>query len=248
MGVPWGVVCGKPTTAAQQSLAQNATPPVSKQQNGPPASTPQNAAQKFPYPGTTTTDESNTKDAKPVPDAPAAKRFPYPGESGESTPDAPAADAAKGMKTPPSDADAGKDDGFGSSSSSSSGMDQADPDADALKDEGSSGDVPTPTRFRRKKLAKVDAQTPESRESEDLDVAEFYQKSGNFNAAYLRAKDAVGIKADDPFAHFALAEAARKLGKPDEAKEHYALVLKLDPEPKEKKAAERALAELTAKR
>jgi hypothetical protein len=41
-----------------------------------------------------------------------------------------------------------------------------------------------------------------------------------------------------------LAEAARKLGKLDEAMEHYKTCLKLDPIPKEKKVAEKALKEM----
>ena len=103
-----------------------------------------------------------------------------------------------------------------------------------------------PDKSSRRKLPKIDPQTPEARESEDLDVAEFYTKDGNFKAAYARAQDAVSIMPDDPFAQFALAEAARKVGKPEEAREHYDKVLKLDPNPKQQKAAQQALAELGA--
>lgn len=94
----------------------------------------------------------------------------------------------------------------------------------------------------------MNPETPESREADDLNVAEFYQGVGNYNAAYLRAKDAVQYQPTDPNAHFALAEAARKLGKRDEAKEHYAEVLKLDPIPKQLKASQRALHELASAR
>jgi Tfp pilus assembly protein PilF len=102
--------------------------------------------------------------------------------------------------------------------------------------------------YHRKKLAKVATpETPESRAAEDLTVADFYQNDGNFKGAYERAKDAVQNQPNDPYTHFALAEAARKLGKVDEAKAEYAAVLKLDPIPKQEKASQRALAELASK-
>jgi Tfp pilus assembly protein PilF len=93
-------------------------------------------------------------------------------------------------------------------------------------------------------LPKVDAQTPDDREKEDLDVAAFYQENANYKGAYVRAVDAVSIAADDPDAHFALAEAARRLGKLDEAMANYKKCLTLDPVPKVKKAAEKALKEM----
>ena len=94
----------------------------------------------------------------------------------------------------------------------------------------------------------MNPETPESRASNDLTVADFYWKDGNFLGAYNRAKDAVEYQPDDPNTHFALAEAARKLGKADEARQQYAQVLKLDPIPKQLKASQRALAELGAPR
>ncbi len=75
-------------------------------------------------------------------------------------------------------------------------------------------------------------------------MAEFYQENANYKGAYVRAVDAVSIAADDPNAHFALAEAARRLGKLDEAESHYKKCLTLDPVPKERKAAEKALKEM----
>jgi Flp pilus assembly protein TadD len=77
-------------------------------------------------------------------------------------------------------------------------------------------------------------------------VAAFYQDDGNFKGAYERAADAVSLADDDADAHFALAEAARRLGKLDEAETHYKKCLTLDPVPKTKKAAEKALKQMTA--
>ncbi len=99
----------------------------------------------------------------------------------------------------------------------------------------------------RRKLPPVAKQTPSEREEEDLNVADFYMADNNFRAAYLRATDAVSNASDDPNAHFALAEAARKLGKLDEAMAEYKKTLALDPVPKQKKAAETALKEMAGK-
>jgi Flp pilus assembly protein TadD len=78
-----------------------------------------------------------------------------------------------------------------------------------------------------------------------MQVAGFYQNDGNYRGAYMRAKDAVTLSADDPDAHLALAEAARKLGKLDEAEQNYRKCLALDPVPKTRKAAQEALKQMT---
>jgi predicted TPR repeat methyltransferase len=94
-------------------------------------------------------------------------------------------------------------------------------------------------------LEKVrDLQTPDEREAEDLKVGKFYQDKGDWNAAYLRYKDAVKYQADDPDAHFSLAEVAVKLNKRDEAIAEYKATLTLDASDKQIKAAKKALAEL----
>jgi Tfp pilus assembly protein PilF len=90
----------------------------------------------------------------------------------------------------------------------------------------------------------VARQSPDEREAEDLSVASFYMNDKNYRGAYLRATDAVEMAGDDPQAHFALAEAARRLGKLDEAMAHYKKCLTLDPVPNTKKAAEKALKEM----
>jgi len=77
-----------------------------------------------------------------------------------------------------------------------------------------------------------------------LTVAKFYMSRGNFQGAYLRAKDAVKVQPDDPDGHWALADVADKMGKKDEAAVEYAAYLKLDPEGDHVKAAKGALAKL----
>ena len=107
--------------------------------------------------------------------------------------------------------------------------------------------MPTPRDHRspRRKLPAVNPATPEEQEAEDVQVAGFYQNDGNYKAAYQRAKEAVGLVADDADAFLALGEAARKLGKLDEAETSFKKALALDPVPKTKKAAERALKEMS---
>lgn len=80
---------------------------------------------------------------------------------------------------------------------------------------------------------------------EDLKVASFYQNDGNYRGAYERAKDAVSIADDDAEAHLALADAARHIGKMDEALANYRKCLALDPVPKTANAARKALKEMS---
>ena len=87
-------------------------------------------------------------------------------------------------------------------------------------------------------------QTDTERVDEDLNIAHFYLQSGNMMGAYLRSQDAVKLQPDYALAHFSLAEAARKLGKNAEAVQEYQRYLKLEPDGKQSKAAEKALAEL----
>ena len=87
-------------------------------------------------------------------------------------------------------------------------------------------------------------QTPDERETEDISVAKFYMNDNNWRAAYLRGKDAETITDGDWEAHLTVAEAARKLGKLDEAQKNFKRCLELDPLPKDRRAAEKALKEM----
>jgi len=222
-----------------------------------PATTPP-ATQKFPFPG-------DTPDAPPAaPTAPAAPQsFPFPDAADKPAPPSAPTPAAPQSFPFPEDADkpappsaptpAAKsfpfpddaDKASSSSSSSSSNPDTpdapADPDKPALADKGSSGS----TRAQRRHLPKVE--DLDQREAKDLEVAHYYATTGNFTAAYNRAKDAVTTIPDDPLAHFALAESAQKLNKTDEALAEYKLYLKLDPDGEKAKSAQRALTELAQK-
>jgi Tfp pilus assembly protein PilF len=100
-------------------------------------------------------------------------------------------------------------------------------------------------RRRRRRVPGEPRLTPTQRETEDLRVGGFYQNDGNFRGAYWRAQDAVSVDDASPEAHLALAEAARRLGKLDEAEQNYKRCLALDPIPKTRKAAEKALKEMT---
>lgn len=214
---------------------------------------PGNAAQQFPYPGEPGVPKQADGQAnQAAPNAPgaqqtpknAAQQFPYPGEP-DSVKDASGAPGGKDVKPGPPGGlqDAGSS---GASSSSSSGYSSSDaglPEGVA-PEEPDDTSVPTKTRSSRRRPAQP-VKTANQREAEDLHVAEFYQNDGNFRGAYMRAKDAVTIANDDPEAHFALAEAARKLGRLDEAEQNYKKCLELDPVPKTRKVAQEALKQMT---
>ena len=87
----------------------------------------------------------------------------------------------------------------------------------------------------------------EKRESTDVEVSRYYFSTGDFKAAYLRAKDAVSIYADDEAAHLALAQSAERLGKRDEAVTEYNAFLKLDPDGPKSKMVRKELAQLGSK-
>ena len=239
--------CQDPNEKPDAAKAPVATPAAS----GP--------AKSFPFPGETpaaavpnapTANAAQTatpSPAKPIDNdtQPAGQRFPFPGESsaGAAKPAPGLQDAgSSGASTDSGDAGSSSS----SSSSSNSGADSSDDGSGVgpLAGDNDPAAAEAAARHARKKLPKVDAQTPSEREQEDLSVAAFYQDDANYKGAYVRAQDAVSIAADDPDAHFALAEAARRLGKLDEAETQYKKCLTLDPVPKERKAAEKALKEM----
>lgn len=221
---------------------------------------PSNAAQQFPYPGDTApaAEPQKQEQSSGAPDAPASKRFPYPGEQ-DAQPSAPQpSSGAAGSSSSSSSGEAKPEDSGGlqdaGSSGSSSSSAEDGSSSSSSSSQGSAAPEGTPedasgakraNRSARKKLPPVPRLSPTQREVEDLQVAGFYQSDGNFTAAYARAKDAVSIAGDDPDAHLALAEAARRLGKLDEAEQNYKRCLELDPVPKTRKVAEKALKEMT---
>ncbi|MHB1699027.1 MAG: hypothetical protein ACYCSN_02650 [Acidobacteriaceae bacterium] len=97
-----------------------------------------------------------------------------------------------------------------------------------LKDAGSSGQM-------------IDSYRAEK----DDDVADFYNKRGNYEGAYLRYQDAVHFNPDDEAAQYGLAEMALKLGHTQEAIDHYRAYLKMAPSGSKAKDAEKAIKRLT---
>jgi hypothetical protein len=223
---------------------------VEKISNCPPPNAqpqvPTSASQQFPYPGDSTPAPA-TPAANQTPGGagqqPASKQFPYPGEDEGGQPAS--SSSAGAAKSAPAAGDGLRDAGS-SGTSSDSGSSSSSSSSSAGPDNGVGGDSGTvaPVR-RRRRVPAAPRLTPTQRETEDLQVAGFYQNDGDFRGAYLRAKDAVSIADADPDAHLALGEAARKLGKLDEAEQNYKRCLELDPVPKTRKTAERALKEMT---
>jgi len=228
--------CKPPAEDTPPAQAPNApgTPTDNDTKAAPPAGVPGNdvsPAKAFPFPGET---PAAAAPAQPpsattgASDAPA-KKFPFPGES--TAPDTTGGSPLQ---------DAGSSGESSSSSSSSSDGGDAGPDTD--NDPAAKAAA---ARHAARGKALERKQTPSQREDEDLSVASFYMNDKDYKGAYMRALDAVSIAADDPDAHLALADAARKLGKLDEAEKHYKLCLSLDPVPKVKKAAQTALKEMS---
>lgn len=215
------------------------------------------ASEKFPFPGEPASN-SSSPDAPPPQSAPGLNGVPQTPDS--PTPNAPAEPASKKFPFPgeSSKPDLSAPGASSSSSSSSSSSDDAGDTPDTtpnpnpgtgnpgLKDAGSSGNNPTPGRhiLHRVNPPGTKLQSPEEREAEDLDVAHFYMDQGDLAGAYLRGKDAVKIKPDDPDAHFLLAEVAVRLNKRDEAIAEYSACLKLDPDEKQAKDSRKALTRL----
>ncbi len=246
--------CQDPSVKAPEGKAAGAkgSAPAPNAQTPAPGASP---AQSFPFPGETPAAPVVRPNAAQgqagsgaAGDAPAASRFPFPGQDSGGTKPA----AGSSSSGPMQDAgSSGSNSGNSSGSSSSSSDDGGNPAAGPLGDgdtdpAAEAAAARRAARLRHEHDATNYRQTPDQRESEDLRVAAFYQNDGNFRGAYDRATDAVSLAADDAEAHLALAEAARRLGKLDEAETHYRKCLTLDPVPKVRKAAERALKEMTA--
>ncbi len=230
----------------QDPAEKKAAPPPANGQTQTPGQTPAagsaNPAKSFPFPG------DGSRPAAPVaqqsgtgtpaagtPGGGAASKFPFPG-----------GDSAGG---PPLKDSGSSGNSSSSSGSSSSGPPERDPTAGPLGDDADTDPAAKAAEARRAARAKrgIDFhQTTDQREAEDLRVAAFYRDDGNFKGMYERATDAVSLADEDAEAHLALAEAARRLGKLDEAMTHYKKCLTLDPVPKTRKAAEKALKEMTA--
>jgi hypothetical protein len=244
-------VCPPPAPASTEG-----TKPAAVEQFPFPGDAPAKpAAEAFPFPGSAAPNApaaSAPKASAPAkPFGGAGDQFPYPGDHAPDAvpegntpryvPDSP--DAAG--KPPASNPGSSSSSGDSSSSSSSSGGDSSSSSADDDKKPTSADDddgkkiVST-----RHKLPKVAAQSPDERVTEDLNVAKFYSSRGNFQAAYLRSKDATTVMPDDAESHFLLAQAAQKLQKKDEAVAEYNLYLKLEPSGDRMVAAQKALAEL----
>jgi hypothetical protein len=225
---------------ADSKAADGKTTPAAPANGQTPATATGNTnpAKSFPFPGGSSTPPANNQTGEPSSSAPSASKFPFPGEDSSGT-------AGDG---PLKDSGSSGNGSSSSSSSSTSGPPDRDPSAGPLGD-GDTDPAAKAAEARRAARAKRGIefhQTTDQRESEDLRVAAFYQDDGNFKGAYERATDAVSLAAEDADAHFALAEAARRLGKLDEAETHYKKCLTLDPVPKTKRAAEKALKQMMA--
>ena len=231
----------------------------------PAASGKTNTMEKFPFPeeesgsGVSLTPQAAAPNLSGAPQAPDASgaasgaasagkknldgNFPFPGEDGKgAVSGAPDTSSSSSSSSSNSGDDAAADDPDAKTTDPDAKA-AGSPDAAGLQDKGSEG---TPGRHLLHRVNPVGTklQTPEEREAEDLSVAKFYTGTGDLQGAYLRSQDAVKTAPDDPAAHFALAEAALRLKKREEAIAEFNACLKLDPVDKEAKQARKALAGL----
>lgn len=223
-----------------QGKAKPASPPCT-----PPNAAEPPAAQRFPFPGESTQSEPKPQKQSPsatpnaAPDAPApngkepsaADKFPFPTSSAPPMPGAENSGSSSSSSSSSSD------------SSSSSSNDPADTPSSAKPPLDDKGD--NPRAAVRRRLPKVEKlQSDEERAEEDLKISKFYADAGNFNAAYLRARDAVKSLPDDPDTHFALAQVAQKMKKREEAIAEYNNYLQMAPDGLKIKDAHKALTDL----
>jgi tetratricopeptide (TPR) repeat protein len=213
-------------------------------------------------------------DAKDAPDAPAPQAGAASAPSAPSPqPDGNAAPPAKGQGAQPAPADGQRhstlqdnpfpEDVSKKAAEDSNGSDATPPGGDvppeAAKpagdaDPGNAGAVGSSSRQGMGRLltdidkdASADGATVDTRRAkEDERVGKFYLNSGDYQAAYLRFKDATASDPTNAEAVFGLAEAARKLNKRDEAIQNYQIYLLADPDSSNAKAAKKALSEMHA--
>lgn len=216
---------GDPSQKGKKKDSQ-AAPSTSEAPCAPAAREP-SAAEKFPFPGSSSAPAMPGAPQRPA-DAPSAGRPKSAAEEHPLPGNAP--------PMPGSDPSSGSSDGYSSSNDGS-----ASPDVP--KDE------PKPdTRTGRRRLPKVEKlQSYEDRVEEDLKVAGFYEGKGDLNAAYLRLQDAVKSLPNDSESHFALARMAQKMNKRDEAIAEYHTYIKLEPDGENVSKAQKALNLLEAK-
>lgn len=236
-----------PSASSEGRLPPTQTFPFPGEQSSKPAETP--AAKAFPYPGSDSV-EHKPEDAdvqhdpaaeKKAADTPAGKAFPFPGGSTPNMPDDPDMPAPVGQP---------EDQPSSSSSSSSSASTPDSPavpdvaDAPGPKGQYDDNDTTAPKLKDKSRKKTPPPQTDTARVDEDLSIAKYYGQSGNRMGAYLRAKDAVKTQPEYAEAHFVLGEAARRLGKNDEAAVEFREYLKLAPDGEHAKSAEKALDQL----
>ena len=256
--------CYLPDASGKQVFVPNCGLDEAPQRKAAPApASGADPAKAFPFPGETNAPAAQAgaaqsgaapTNATPASGSNPAAAFPFPGEDktplvnpdGSIAPAGTAANAPAGSPGSGGLKDAGSsgESSSSSSSSSSSGGNEFGGLPDDSATRGPLADDDTVLKKPHKKEHVAADQTPSEREAEDLNVYGFYMGDGNYRGAYLRAADAVAAEGDDPDAHLALADAARKIGKLDQALVEYKKTLTMDPVPKTKKSAEKALKEL----
>ncbi len=218
------------------------------------------AAQK----ANTTSAAPSGADPFPFPEEQSKKGTAATADMPTGEPDPPAS-SMKPMKVPGADADlpaesdgSARDAGSSSSSSSSkssssSSSSSADgrpaPEADDAAPTTSGSDTPVRPGALKDLGGRADSSAArqkleQTRVEDDLRIGRFYFKDGNFAGATARYQDALAHDADNPDAHFGMAEVLLKQNKQADAIAHLQRYLQLAPDDDHTKDAQRMLAKL----
>ncbi len=226
-----GVCCG-PTVPAG---AQENAPRSQKTQASPKESTP-------------TPDSSAPKDDNPFPEDVSRQAAGKQGEKPETDPKTASQTQTQTQPGTP----AQPDDNSFPEDVSRKAAERANAPADSNTGVSSSaaGEPESDREPERRKLSKPSRNvqpgslTGLGRAKEDLQVGSFYLSTGDYKGAYARFGDASRMDPTNLEAIFGLAESARHLDKPEEAKTNYQLYLAIAPDGKEAKSARKALSEI----
>ncbi len=204
---------------SQQSSDQNQSQPQSSSQSQRSTQNQNKSADKSQSGQQAPAKHHSTADDNPFPEDVSKKAA---ADSGNSTPDVPAAKSDK----PPTSANGSKPaPDYSSSRTGLKNLDSTDPDA-RISD-GAGGYIYDP------KLAK-----------QDIKIGGFYYTNQDYKGAYSRFKEATKVDPTNPDAVFGLAEAARALKLTSEAADNYRVYLDAFPDGSKAKAARKALAQL----
>jgi tetratricopeptide (TPR) repeat protein len=189
--------------------------------------------------------------AQSVPDAPQPQKAPAkppsppakqpPAKDDNPFPEDVSRDAAKAAPKPTSTDDNPFPEDVSRDAAKAAGNDQAPPPAPAAKSDLPPGVSSSQSSSQADDPATMTQEADPARATKDAEIGGFYLKTGNYQGALLRYKDATAADPTNVAAIFGLAETQRALGKTAEAATSYQLYLDIVPNGPKAKEALKAL-------